>query len=102
MRATAIDIGLVMVGPDTPAGRIRHAYRRLLAVHGNAVGARKGAEVAVERPVFLHDDDDVADLMDSRERVNRRAPTWRSPIVRASGRLGRRGALVGAASRLWR
>src|SRR5712691_4565709 len=99
MRATAIDIGLVMVRPHAPAGRIWHAYRRYFAVPGNTVGARKGAEVTVERPVFLHDNDDVADLVDSREHVDRRGATRRTarrgatrrgPFVRAAGRLGRR------------
>src|SRR5712691_642781 len=102
MRATAIDIGLVMVRPHAPAGRIWHAYRRYFAVPGNTVGARKGAEVTVEGPVFLHDNDDVADLVDSREHVDRRGGTRRTarrtarrgatrrgPFVRAAGGLGR-------------
>src|ERR1019366_9907921 len=38
------------------------------------VGARVGAEVAVEGPVLLHDHHDVLDLLDPHERECRRAP----------------------------
>ncbi len=53
-----------MVGRHTaPVGGVGHAHARRYSV-----GAGIGAEVAVERPVLLHDHDDVADLVDAGQR----------------------------------
>ena len=42
-----------------------HAHGRHAATHRDPVGAGEGAEVIVERPVLLHHDDHVADLVDA-------------------------------------
>ena len=41
----------------------RQAHRGLAVLHGDAVRSGKRPEVVVEGAVFLHDDDDVPDLM---------------------------------------
>src|SRR4029077_1867685 len=43
--------------------RIGHANGRHAALHRDPVGTRVDAEVGVERPVLLHDDDHVLDLV---------------------------------------
>ena len=64
VRAAAVDVGGVVVGPGAPAAGVRHAHRRLPVAHRDAVRAGVGPEVAVERPVLLHHDDHVLDLVD--------------------------------------
>jgi hypothetical protein len=59
--------------------RIGNADARNAVRHRNAVGAGEGAEVRIEGPVLLHDDDDVADFMD------------RVATLRANGKHRRRG-----------
>ena len=68
MRAAAIDVGGVVVRPGASAAGVRHTDGWHTRVHGEAVGPRKGTEVAVEGPVLLHDDDHVLDLVDARRR----------------------------------
>ena len=54
-----------MVGLDAFVRRgVGIADGRHPVLHGDPVGARIGAEVGVERAVLLHDDHDVADLVD--------------------------------------
>src|SRR5262249_61349803 len=56
----------VVIGLVTAAGtRIRHADRELPVLGGDAVRPRVRAEERVERPVLLHDDHDVPDLVDA-------------------------------------
>jgi hypothetical protein len=47
------------------ATRVGDADRRLAIGHRDPVGSRKGAEIVVERPVLLHHDDHVLDLVDA-------------------------------------
>ena len=62
MRPAGIDITGIVVGFDTLAGLgIGSANRGHAVLHGDAIRARIGAEVLVERTVFLHDDDNVLD-----------------------------------------
>jgi hypothetical protein len=44
---------------------VQHTYGGDTVGHGDSVGAGEGAEVAVERSIFLHDDDHVFDLVDA-------------------------------------
>ena len=63
MRAAAISVARIVIRFRARLGRgIVYAYGGFAMAHGNAVGARKRPEVAVERTVFLHDHDHVADL----------------------------------------
>ena len=50
--------------------RVGHAHGELAVLRGNAVGSRVGAEERIERPVLLHDDDDVPDLADAGRRAD--------------------------------
>ena len=43
---------------------LRHAHGELAVLGGDPVGPREGAEERVERPVLLHDDHDMLDLVD--------------------------------------
>ena len=91
VRSAAVDVGGVVVRRLAAARRHGYAHRWHAIRHRNAVGARVGAEVAVERPVLLFDDDDVLDLVDTRghEVVARRAAAH--PFG-GGRRLGGRGA----------
>ena len=61
VRAAGVAVGGVVVRAHAAASaRHRHAHAL-----GNAVGARIRAEVGVERPVLLHDHDDVPDQVDA-------------------------------------
>src|SRR5262249_13574865 len=53
-------------------------HRRLPVLHRDAVRARVGAEVLVERAVLLHDHDDVLDLVDALLPVTRATPQHRT------------------------
>ena len=67
VRTAAVHVGVVDVRVDARAGlRVGHAHGRLTVAHRDAVGTRERAEVRVERPVLLHDHDDVLDLVDTR------------------------------------
>ena len=87
VRAAAIDVGGVVVGPGTRALWVRQAHRRRPVLHGNAVRPWVGAEVVIERPVLLHDDDHVLDLVDARF-VARRRRVRRPLHLRAPGTRG--------------
>ena len=65
VRAAAVDVGGVVVGTVAAAGRVRHADRGHPMAHRDAVRPGIGAEVTVVRPVLLHDDDHVLDLVDA-------------------------------------
>src|SRR5207245_551807 len=67
VRAAGVDLVRVVVGLDALAGlRIGDADGDLpLRVPREAVRAGVGPEVAVERPVLLHDEHDVPDLVDA-------------------------------------
>ena len=66
VRSTTVDVGVIDVGRHARAvRRIGHAHGRLAVLHRDPVGARKRTEVGVERPVLLHDHDDVLDLVDA-------------------------------------
>src|SRR5205807_4828781 len=65
VRAAPVDVGGVVVGAAAPAGRVRYADRGHPMAHRDAVRPGVGAEVAIEGPVLLHDDDDVLDLVDA-------------------------------------
>jgi len=65
VRPACVAVELVVVG--TLAGvqsRIGDANRRRAVLHRDPVGAGVRPEVGVERAVLLHDDHDVADLVD--------------------------------------
>src|SRR6202008_734028 len=85
VRAAAVDVLDVVVGPDAPAGRVALAYRRHAVVHGDAVRSGIGPEVTVERTVPHHDNNRGLPLV---------AP-GRNPVRagRAAGGLGRPGHL---------
>ena len=94
VRTAAVDVGRVVVGLLASAGRDRHAHRRHAVLHGDAVGARVGAEVAVEGAVLLLDDDDVLDLVDAgrdrrsdpsarRSPFRREAAGWEGELLQA-------------------
>src|SRR6516225_1723020 len=68
VRAAAVDIGGVVVRADARAPRVGYACGWNPAAHRNAVHSRVGAEVAVERPVLLRDDDHMLDLVDTLQR----------------------------------
>ena len=58
-----------MVGLHAAAlARIGEADAELAVLAGEAIGARKDAEVLVEGAVLLHDHDDVLDLLDRSSR----------------------------------
>ena len=81
VRPAAVTVGFVMVGAGAPALRVGHAHRGHPVPHRDAVGPRERAEVAVERPVLLHHDDHVLDLVDARRhqvsaRSGRPRPGW--------------------------
>ena len=59
--------------------RFRASDRRIGNAHSgrNPIRTRIRAEIGIERAILLHDDDDVADLMDAR-RVLRRRPQRRA------------------------
>jgi hypothetical protein len=88
--AAPVDVGGVVVGALTGAGRVGHAHRRDPVQHRDAVRPGIGAEVTVERTVLLHHHDDVPDLVDALgDHVGaRRAPLDHLWIVgrRAGGR----------------
>ncbi len=66
VRAAAVHVGPVAIRAGAPARRIRHADRRHPVAHRDAVRPGIGPEVGVERPVLLHHDDHVLDLVDAR------------------------------------
>ncbi len=64
VRPAPVEIGGVVVRRDAlPRGGIVHAHRGHAILHGDAICTRKGAEVAVEGAVLLHDHNDMLDLM---------------------------------------
>ena len=64
VRRAGILVLVVHERRDAFAGqRVGHADGGLTALHRDPVGARVDAEVRVERPVLLHDDDHVLDLV---------------------------------------
>jgi len=65
VRAAAIDVVEVVVGAGAATADVRHAHGRHPVPHGDAVSSRIGSEVAVERPVLLHDDDHMLDFVNS-------------------------------------
>src|SRR5207237_1426171 len=77
MRPAEILVVLVVERLDAlPALRVRNADGRdALGVHGDAVGAWKGPEVAIEGAILLKGDHHVADLLG---RGGRRARPWRA------------------------
>ena len=83
VRTALVAVERVVVGPlaDVPP-RIGNADRRLARLHRDPVGAGVRAEVGVERAVLLHDDHDVADLVDP---VTRGRPRF-VPMARKLGR----------------
>ena len=65
VRPPAVLVVRVVPWPDAPpAERIEGADRWRSVPHGDAVRSRERAEVGIEGTVFLHDDDDVPDLLD--------------------------------------
>ena len=85
---TAVDVrGIVRRRHALSRCGIRHAHRRPARGHRDAVSSRVGAEVGVEGSVLLHDDDDVADLVDARRSTARRRAGRRlGAVVRARDR----------------
>src|SRR5215472_2195005 len=67
MRPTAIYVGTVMIRRETCATRVRGARRELSVALRNAVCIRKRAKVVIKRSIFLSDNDDVLDLVNSGE-----------------------------------
>jgi hypothetical protein len=62
----AVEVGAVVVRLDAPPRLgVGVADGGDAVRHGDAVGAGIGAEVAVERAILLHDNDDVLDLVDA-------------------------------------
>ena len=79
---TAVDQAGVVVGLVAALRpRVGYAHGELTVPGRDPVGSGVGAEERVERPVLLHDDDDVADLADA---------------ARREGRMRRGGRLAGA------
>ena len=65
VRAAGVAVGRVVVRLDADVRlRVGIADRRHAVLHRDPVGAGVRAEVGVERAVLLHDDHDVADLVD--------------------------------------
>ena len=63
VRPAGINIAGVMVGLNAlPGEGIWRANGGYAVLHGEAVGAGKGAKVLVEGAVLLHDDDNMLDL----------------------------------------
>src|SRR5437764_11809240 len=73
VRAPAVSIGAIVVGAlATAAIRMGQTRDRLSGrATSDAIDTGVGAEVGVEGPVLLHDDDDVADLVDPFQRLAR-------------------------------
>ena len=63
-RAAVHQAGIVVRPVAALGARIGHAHREPAVPDRNAVGARVGAEERIERPVLLHDDHDMPDLVD--------------------------------------
>src|SRR5215469_287376 len=64
MRAASIHVLHIMKMRNALAsGRIWHTDREVAAIARNAVSPRIRPEVLIERPVLLHDDNDVFDLV---------------------------------------
>ena len=70
VRAAEIAIGGGVERPHAVMGeRVGDADRRNAVLHRDPVRARKGAEERIERPVLLHDDHDVLDLVNPGQRL---------------------------------
>jgi hypothetical protein len=64
MRTSTIKVAWIVIGRNTlPGSWIIHTHRRHAIIHGNAVSSRIGTEIAIERPVLLHNHDDMFDLV---------------------------------------
>jgi hypothetical protein len=88
VRAAVVPVTRVVERTVAPRRqRVPAADGRAAVSHRDAVRARVGPEVGVERPVLLHDHDDVPDLVDAGAR--RRCVNRSQSSARAS-RLGRR------------
>ena len=80
-----IEVGVVRIVRRSDAvaqSRDRKASGRPAAPPRDAIRSRERAEVVIERPVLLHDDHHVADLVDAARRPRRRRP---SPEQHGSG-----------------
>ena len=73
VRPALIDVVRVVVRVRAATVRGRLAHRRLPVLHRDAVGARVGPEVLIERAVLHHDEHEVVDVVDPFRRVDRRA-----------------------------
>ena len=62
---------------------VRHARREVPVLGREPVGTRERAEVVIERSVFLHDEDNVLDVVEALQRLqragSRRRCRWRCP-----------------------
>ena len=72
VRASGIELIHVVVGATARALRIRDAgLEPPVRETRDAVRAREGAEVVIERAVLLHDEDQVLEVVDTPSRVDR-------------------------------
>src|SRR5215467_10061633 len=65
MRATRVPVASEVVWPGAATPRFGHARRPLPVSLADPRRAREGPEVMIKRPVFLHNDDHVLDLVDA-------------------------------------
>ena len=81
---TAVHQARIVVGLVAALGSwIGHADRELAVLDRDAVRPGVGPEERIERPVLLHDDDDMADLVDPGRHRGRRGRARR--LARAAG-----------------
>ena len=82
VRPAVVHIGVIGERTHTrPASRIREARGRNSVLHRDPVRTRIRPEVVIERPILLHDHNDMLDLVDPGQRLS---ATSRS-ITRAYG-----------------
>src|ERR1700727_616692 len=96
VRTAAIDQRRVVVRAHAAArAHVHRAHGRHAVAARDAVGAREGPEVAVERTVLLHDHDEVLDLVDPGRELR-----GASPARSRAGGTAARGAAAGGRLRV--
>ena len=88
VRPTAVHVARIVEWSDAATDAVRDADDGATSSEPDPVGAAEGPEVGIERPVLLHDHDDVPDLLDAAHGI----PLWgasRSHTAAPRGHHGR-------------